>query len=101
MRRAYDHRLREHVPRSRLGPAAGRDVLRHGRQPARGAGSRQQPAISDKEQTTFLGPVSHVSHKGIAKRAFAMFQARGSTHGSDVQDWLSANKELIAERQSS
>jgi hypothetical protein len=61
----------------------------------------QQQTISEKEQTTFLGPVSHVSHKDVAKRAFAMFQARGSTHGSDVQDWLSANKELIAERQSS
>jgi hypothetical protein len=61
----------------------------------------QQQAISDKEQTTLLGPVSHVSHKDIAKRAFAMFEARGSTHGSDVQDWLSANQELIAERQSS
>ena len=61
----------------------------------------QQQAISDKEQTTFLGPAIHVSHKDIAKRAFAMFQARGSTHGSDVQDWLSANKELIAERQPS
>jgi len=61
----------------------------------------QQQTISEKEQTTFLGPVSHVSHKDIAKRAFAMFQARGSTHGSDVQDWQSANKELITERQSS
>jgi hypothetical protein len=61
----------------------------------------QQQTISEKEQTAFLGPVSHVSHKDIARRAFAMFQARGSTHGSDVQDWLSANKDLIAERQSS
>jgi hypothetical protein len=61
----------------------------------------QQQAISAKEQTTFLGPVIHVSHKDIAKRAFAIFQARGSAHGSDVQDWLRANKELLAERQSS
>ena len=61
----------------------------------------QQQTISEKEQTTFLGPESHISHKDVAKRAFAMFQARGSTHGSDVQDWLSANKELIAESQSS
>jgi hypothetical protein len=61
----------------------------------------QQQAISAKEQTTFLGPLIHVSHKDIAKRAFAIFQARGATHGSDVQDWLCANKELIAERQSS
>ena len=61
----------------------------------------QQQTISEKEETTFLAPVSHVSHKNVAKRAFAMFQARGSTHGSDVQDWLSASKELIAERQSS
>ena len=59
----------------------------------------QQQAISDKEQRTFLGPAIHFSHKDIAKRAFSIFQARGSSHGSDVKDWLSANKELIAERQ--
>jgi hypothetical protein len=61
----------------------------------------QQQAISAKEQTTFLEPVTQVSHKDIAKRAFAIFRARGSSHGSDVQDWLSAKKELIAEKQSS
>ena len=32
----------------------------------------QQQALSDKEQTTLLEPVIHVSHKDIAKRAFAM-----------------------------
>jgi hypothetical protein len=60
----------------------------------------QQQAISAKEQTTFHAPVNHISHKEIAKRAFAIFQARGSTHGLDVQDWQSAHRELIAESQS-
>jgi hypothetical protein len=43
MRRAYDHRLREHVPCRLLGPDAERDVLRHGRQPAGRARRRKQP----------------------------------------------------------
>jgi hypothetical protein len=59
----------------------------------------QQQAISDKEQTTLYVPIVHVSPKDIAKRAFAMFEARGSTHGFDVQDWNSASKALIAEKQ--
>jgi hypothetical protein len=59
----------------------------------------QQQALSAKEQTTLQVPVGHVSHKDIAKRAFAMFEARGSTHGHDVQDWLSASNALVAERQ--
>ena len=59
----------------------------------------QQQSISAKEQTIVHAPINHVSHKDIAKRAFALFEARGATHGLDVQDWLSASKELIAEKQ--
>ena len=73
----------------------------HPSYPAQPSHQAQQQAISAKEQTTFHAPVDHVSHKRIAKRAFAIFQARGSTHGLDVQDWLAAQRDLIAERQSS
>ena len=59
----------------------------------------QQQAISAKEQTTLHAPINHVSHKDIAKRAFTLFEARGSTHGLDVQDWNTAAKDLIAEKQ--
>ncbi len=30
----------------------------------------------------------------IAARAFELYERRGRTHGSDVQDWLQAEKEL-------
>lgn len=59
----------------------------------------QQQAISDKEETIMYVPETPISHKDIARRAFAMFEARGSTHGFDVQDWFSAIKDLTAEKQ--
>jgi hypothetical protein len=31
----------------------------------------------------------------VAKRAYQLFEQRGSIHGSDVEDWLAAEKELL------
>jgi Protein of unknown function (DUF2934) len=31
----------------------------------------------------------------IAKRAYQLFQRRGSVHGFDLEDWISAEKELL------
>jgi Protein of unknown function (DUF2934) len=31
----------------------------------------------------------------IAKRAYELFQRRGSVHGFDLEDWISAEKELL------
>jgi hypothetical protein len=39
-----------------------------------------------------------IPHEQIARRAFQKFQARGSVHGHDLQDWLAASQELRAER---
>ena len=33
----------------------------------------------------------------IAKRAYQRFEARGARHGSDLDDWLKAEKEVSAE----
>ena len=33
----------------------------------------------------------------IAGRAYALFEARGCVHGHDVEDWLAAEAELLAE----
>ncbi len=30
----------------------------------------------------------------IARRAYAIFRARGGTHGYDIDDWLQAEREL-------
>jgi hypothetical protein len=33
----------------------------------------------------------------VAKRAFALFLARGASHGRDLEDWLQAERDLAAE----
>jgi hypothetical protein len=35
----------------------------------------------------------------IAARAYELYQARGGTHGADMDDWLQAERELRRERQ--
>ena len=41
-------------------------------------------------------PVRLPTHAEIARRAFELYQARGGTHGSDLNDWLHAERELRA-----
>jgi hypothetical protein len=38
-----------------------------------------------------------VSDEDVAERAYHKFLARGSIHGFDEQDWIAAQRELIAE----
>lgn len=35
-----------------------------------------------------------VPHDEVARRAFALYHARGAQHGHDVDDWLQAEREL-------
>jgi hypothetical protein len=37
------------------------------------------------------------SHEEIAARAFALYEARGASHGDDLNDWLEAEHELLQE----
>lgn len=34
--------------------------------------------------------------EAIARRAYAKFEARGRAHGFDLEDWLEAERELLA-----
>jgi hypothetical protein len=34
------------------------------------------------------------NNEQIAKRAYEIFLARGASHGSDIEDWLQAEREL-------
>jgi hypothetical protein len=43
------------------------------------------PARSQRRQPT---------NEQIAKRAYDIFLARGASHGSDLEDWLQAEREL-------
>ena len=39
--------------------------------------------------------VTRVRAEDIRRRAYSLFQARGSEHGHDVDDWLVAEAELL------
>jgi hypothetical protein len=39
----------------------------------------------------------HISPSQIASRAYERFLKRGGEHGHDLEDWLSAERELLAE----
>jgi hypothetical protein len=34
--------------------------------------------------------------EAVAQRAYELFLARGGSHGSDLQDWLDAERQLMA-----
>ena len=38
--------------------------------------------------------VTHATAAAISRRAYSLFQAHGSEHGHDVEDWLLAEAEL-------
>jgi hypothetical protein len=39
--------------------------------------------------------VTRVSTAAVSRHAYGLFQARGSEHGHDVEDWLEAEAELL------
>jgi len=43
----------------------------------------------------------HPSDQEIATRAYAIFLARGATPGSDLDDWLQAEQELVGKNKDS
>jgi Protein of unknown function (DUF2934) len=47
----------------------------------------QRPAKTDV--------VTRVSAEAVSRRAYSLFEARGSEHGHDVEDWLVAETELL------
>ncbi len=38
------------------------------------------------------------AHDAIARRAYEIYLSRGGNHGSDVEDWLQAEREVAARR---
>lgn len=39
------------------------------------------------------------NHGDVARRAYELFLARGEQHGSDLHDWLEAERQLTADAQ--
>ena len=64
--------------------------------------SPARPKTERKTKTIVAAPSNRangahsVSEADIAARAFSYFCERGYQHGSDVEDWLRAERELIA-----
>ena len=40
-------------------------------------------------------PIDPATYDEIAARAYEIFQARGGEHGSDLEDWLQAEREVL------
>jgi hypothetical protein len=38
------------------------------------------------------------THEEIAQRAFVIYEQRGGTNGSDLDDWLEAERRLLLDR---
>jgi hypothetical protein len=47
------------------------------------------------QSTAKTNVVTRVSAEAVSRRAYSLFQARGSEHGRDVEDWLLAETELL------
>jgi hypothetical protein len=47
--------------------------------------------MTEAETTAITGSISQ---SDIARRAFELYCSRGGQHGSDVEDWLQAEREL-------
>jgi Protein of unknown function (DUF2934) len=53
---------------------------------------RPQPGAAHLEATP------HPDSDAIARRAYAIYEARGRTPGHEEEDWLAAERELLEER---
>jgi len=57
--------------------------------------TKKMPAMRKAAQRTAkTDVVTGIPAETISQRAYTLFQARGSTHGHDVEDWLVAEAEL-------
>lgn len=52
---------------------------------------RRKKSMTEAETTAITGSISQ---SDIARRAFELYCSRGGQHGSDVEDWLQAEREL-------
>lgn len=58
------------------------------------------PSPEPRQAPTRDAPASDgADHEATARRAYEIYQSRGASHGSDVDDWLRAEREIKARRQ--
>jgi hypothetical protein len=58
-----------------------------------------KPAANTVAQAAPPARTNTLPHEQIARRAYEIFLARGSQHGSHEQDWFQAERELRLGRQ--
>ena len=51
-------------------------------------------AVAELKAEARNGSESHPSEDAIRRRAYAIWQSRGGTHGNDQDDWWQAEREL-------
>jgi len=60
--------------------------------PADGSSNSSQPARRSRKGNGAAEPFNDAD--AVARRAYEIFQSRGGNHGSDLDDWLEAEREL-------
>ena len=58
----------------------------------------QALARTTRNRANLAAQKKSVTHLEIALRAYQIFQERGGLHGQDVEDWLEAERQLLAEK---
>ena len=65
---------------------------------------RGDSSVADKTPSGSQRPHSNGNHEPafdrdrVAQRAYELYLARGGSHGSDWEDWLAAERELMTTR---
>jgi hypothetical protein len=66
---------------------------------------QSQTAVATPEEPVQSGPPAESSastaedyRERVARRAYELYLSRGGSHGSDWEDWLAAERELIPNR---
>jgi hypothetical protein len=57
---------------------------------------QQRNGLTCVAATTHQAPTGPALLRQIAERAYQLFQQRGGSHGSDMEDWLTAEREVLA-----
>lgn len=58
---------------------------------------RKSKSVPPAAPVSARAPVMELSaptHEQIARRAYELYLQRGATHGCDLQDWITAEREL-------
>jgi len=62
--------------------------------------SEEQQSSAEQNALPMDAPQASRTEEEIAHRAYEIFLRRGGNHGSDIEDWLQAERELSEESES-